>query len=109
MNSALRFPLNTSPAQHAQLVKLQQSFAEVCNALAPLVQQTRCWNRVALHHMAYKQLGVRYLIAVSAVGSLREDYAPGHVVIPDQLFDRTKGNRAATFFGDGVVAQCSKR
>ena len=56
MNSALRFPLNTSPAQHAQLVKLQQSFAEVCNALAPLVQQTRCWNRVALHHMAYKQL-----------------------------------------------------
>ena len=56
MNSALRFPLNTSPAQHAQLVKLQQPFAEVCNALAPLVQQTRCWNRVALHHMAYKQL-----------------------------------------------------
>lgn len=59
-------------------------------------------NRANMH--GFKQLGVRYLIAVSAVGSLREDYAPGHVVIPDQLFDRTKGNRAATFFGEGVVA-----
>lgn len=45
----------------------------------------------------FKQLGVQYLISVSAVGSLREDYAPGHVVVPDQLFDRTKGIRPATF------------
>lgn len=52
----------------------------------------------------FKQLGVRYLISVSAVGSLREDYAPGHVVIPDQLFDRTKGIRPFSFFGNGVVA-----
>jgi 5'-methylthioadenosine phosphorylase len=51
----------------------------------------------------FKQLGVRWLISVSAVGSLREEYAPGHVVIPDQLFDRTKGIRAPTFFGDGLV------
>jgi len=51
----------------------------------------------------FKQLGVRYLISVSAVGSLREEYVPGHVVIPDQLFDRTKGIRPATFFGDGLV------
>jgi 5'-methylthioadenosine phosphorylase len=51
----------------------------------------------------FKQLGVKYLISVSAVGSLREDYAPGHVVIPDQLFDRTKGIRPATFFGEGLV------
>src|SRR5512134_2277722 len=42
---------------------------------------------------AFKQLGVRYLISVSAVGSLREDYAPGHVVVPDQLYDRTRGHR----------------
>lgn len=56
MNSVVRVFLNTSP-QHAQrLVSLQHAFAAVCNALAPLVQQTRCWNRVALHHMAYKQL-----------------------------------------------------
>lgn len=52
----------------------------------------------------FKQLGVQTLIAVSAVGSLREDYAPGHVVIPDQLYDRTKGIRPATFYGEGIVA-----
>jgi 5'-methylthioadenosine phosphorylase len=59
-------------------------------------------SRANIH--AFKQLGVRYLISVSAVGSLREEYAPGHVVVPDQLFDRTKGIRPATFFDDGVVA-----
>jgi 5'-methylthioadenosine phosphorylase len=51
----------------------------------------------------FRQLGVRYLLSISAVGSLREEYAPGHVVIPDQLFDRTKGVRPATFFGEGLV------
>ncbi|HWQ11822.1 MAG TPA: S-methyl-5'-thioadenosine phosphorylase [Roseiflexaceae bacterium] len=51
----------------------------------------------------FRQLGVRYLISVSAVGSLREDYAPGHIVIPDQLYDRTKGHRPDTFFGGGLV------
>jgi 5'-methylthioadenosine phosphorylase len=47
---------------------------------------------------------VRYLISVSAVGSLREEYAPGQVVVPDQLFDRTKGGRPSTFFEGGIVA-----
>ncbi|MFQ3664239.1 MAG: S-methyl-5'-thioadenosine phosphorylase [Chloroflexaceae bacterium] len=56
---------------------------------------------------AFKQLGVEYLISVSAVGSLREEYAPGHVVVPDQIFDRTKGIRPATFFENGVVAHVS--
>jgi 5'-methylthioadenosine phosphorylase len=51
----------------------------------------------------FKQLGVSFLISISAVGSLREEYAPGHVVIPDQLFDRTKGIRPASFFGEGLV------
>ncbi len=51
----------------------------------------------------FKMLGVEYLISVSAVGSLREEMAPGHVVIPDQIFDRTKGIRPFTFFGDGLV------
>jgi len=45
----------------------------------------------------FKMLGVEYLIAVSACGSLREAFAPGHIVIPDQLFDRTTG-RALSFF-----------
>jgi 5'-methylthioadenosine phosphorylase len=52
---------------------------------------------------ALKQLGVEVIISVSAVGSLREEIEPLHMVIPDQLIDRTRG-RESTFFGDGVVA-----
>lgn len=52
---------------------------------------------------ALKLLGVRYVISVSACGSLREDYAPGHIVIPDQLYDHTKGKREHSFFGRGLV------
>lgn len=52
---------------------------------------------------ALKRLGVECVIAVSAVGSLQKQYQPLHVVIPDQLIDRTRG-RPATFFGDGIVA-----
>ncbi len=54
----------------------------------------------------FKQLGVEWLISVSAVGSLKEDIHPGHIVIPDQFIDLTK-TREATFFGDGVVAHVS--
>jgi len=50
-----------------------------------------------------KQLGVGRIISVSAVGSMREEIVPGHIVIPDQFFDRTQGKRASTFFGNGVV------
>lgn len=52
---------------------------------------------------ALKSLGVEYVISVSAVGSLREEIAPLHLVIPDQLIDRTHG-RPSTFFGRGAVA-----
>ncbi len=52
---------------------------------------------------ALKLLGVERVLAVSACGSLRADYAPGHIVIPDQLYDNTKG-RERTFFGQGLVA-----
>jgi 5'-methylthioadenosine phosphorylase len=52
---------------------------------------------------AMKMLGVERVIAVSACGSLREDYAPGHIVIPDQIYDNTKG-RERSFFGSGLVA-----
>src|SRR5215475_14542855 len=55
---------------------------------------------------ALKSLGVEWVISVSAVGSLREDYAPLDLVIPDQIFDRTK-SRANSFFEDGVVAHIS--
>jgi len=52
---------------------------------------------------ALKKLGVERIIAVSAVGSLREEIRPLDMVIPDQLIDRTRG-RPSTFFGDGIVA-----
>jgi len=49
-----------------------------------------------------KKLGVRYVISASAVGSLKEELKPLDIVVPDQLFDRTRA-RPSTFFGDGVV------
>ena len=55
---------------------------------------------------ALKFLGVERVVSISACGSLREDYAPGHIVIPDQLYDNTKG-RARTFFGEGLVVHVS--
>ena len=60
MNSVLRIPLNASPEQVKRLQALQTGFAQVCNALAPLVQQTKVWNRVALHHLSYRQLRERF-------------------------------------------------
>jgi len=53
---------------------------------------------------ALKSLGVARVLAVSAVGSLREDYRPRDFVVPDQLIDRTTGRRPVTLYGDGVVA-----
>jgi 5'-methylthioadenosine phosphorylase len=52
---------------------------------------------------ALKFLGAERIVGVNACGSLREDYAPGHIVVPDQLFDFTRA-RARTFFGQGLVA-----
>lgn len=52
---------------------------------------------------ALKAIGATRVISVSACGSLREDYAPGEIVVPDQLFDRTM-NRTRTFFEGGLVA-----
>jgi 5'-methylthioadenosine phosphorylase len=50
-----------------------------------------------------KMLGVDYILSASAVGSLKEEYTPLDIVIPDQFFDRTKG-RVSTFFGRGLAA-----
>jgi 5'-methylthioadenosine phosphorylase len=55
---------------------------------------------------ALKMLGVKYILGVNACGSLREDYAPGHIVIPDQIFDYTN-LRDRSFFSDGLVAHVS--
>jgi 5'-methylthioadenosine phosphorylase len=51
----------------------------------------------------FKTLGVERILSASAVGSLKHEYPPQHIVIPDQFFDRTKG-RVSTFFGRGLVA-----
>lgn len=55
---------------------------------------------------ALKALGCKWVIGVCACGSLREAIAPGHIVIPDGLFDRTQG-RPLSFFGEGIVAHLS--
>jgi 5'-methylthioadenosine phosphorylase len=55
---------------------------------------------------ALKELGVRRVVSVSACGSLREDFRPGEIVVPDQLMDLTRF-RANTFFGEGIVAHIS--
>jgi len=89
---------------------------------APIVAGTLEGKRVAFlarhglgHHIspseinfranifALKTLGVERIVSVSACGSLREDLAPGHIVIPDQIYDNTH-LRVRTFFGDGMVA-----
>ncbi len=56
----LSIPLNAPPAVAAQLKLLQQAFADVCNAIAPVVRETRCWNRVTLHHLLYRSLRERF-------------------------------------------------
>lgn len=52
---------------------------------------------------ALKKIGVKRIISISACGSMREDYAPRDIVVPDQIFDFTK-KRSNSFFGDGVVS-----
>src|SRR6186997_1256123 len=52
---------------------------------------------------ALRSLGVRWIICVTAVGSLKEDYHPRDVLLPDQFFDRTSRREHHTFFGRGIV------
>ena len=54
----------------------------------------------------FKKIGVEWIISVSAVGSMKEEIEPLHMVLPDQFFDRTK-KRIDTFFGDGIAAHVS--
>jgi 5'-methylthioadenosine phosphorylase len=56
---------------------------------------------------ALKHLGVKQIISVSAVGSLKQEIKPGDFVIPSQYFDWVKNNRIKSFFGDGIVAHIS--
>lgn len=56
---------------------------------------------------ALKRAGATQILGFSAVGSLAESIAPGHLAMPNQYFDWTKGERKRTFFGDGVAAHVS--
>ena len=92
---------------------------------APIVSGTLGDRRIAFltrhgvgHHLApsevpyraniyaLKTLGVERIVSISACGSLREDLMPGHIVVPDQLFDHTRG-RSRSFFDGGLVAHLS--
>lgn len=55
---------------------------------------------------AFKMLGISRIVSISACGSLREDFSPGHIVIPDQLFDFTR-SRKTTFFDESIVVHVS--
>ena len=75
MNFVVRIPLQTDAAQQQRLLELQHEFARACNAVAPLVQETRTWNRVALHHLAYRKLreafpGIGSQMACNAIYSV---------------------------------------
>ncbi len=54
-----------------------------------------------------RSLGVRHLVSVSAVGSMKEEIVPGHMIFVKQFIDFTKGIRPASFFGDGIVSHVS--
>jgi len=56
---------------------------------------------------ALKKIGVEYIVSLSAVGSLREEIAPRHLVLPDQLIDRTRSRPESSFFGEGIVGHVS--
>ena len=71
------------------------------HGIGHFISPTEVNYRANIH--ALKQLGAKKIISVSACGSLREDYAPGDIIIPDQIFDNTT-SRVRSFFGDGLVA-----
>jgi 5'-methylthioadenosine phosphorylase len=65
------------------------------------IMPTELNNRANIY--GFKMLGVKYLISFNAVGSLKEEIEPSHLVFPNQIIDRTKF-RISTFFGEGIVA-----
>ncbi len=108
-----------SGLEHTETIDVDTPFGRPS---APIVVGTISGKRVAFlarhgigHHImpsevnyraniyALKKLGVRKVVSISACGSLREDYEPGQIVVPDQIFDFTR-NRPRTFFGEGLVA-----
>ena len=79
MSPSLKLILNASAQQFEQLRRLQTEFSAACNAIAPIAQANRCWNRVALHHLAYRELRTRFpqlgsQMACNAIYSVARTY-----------------------------------
>ena len=104
--------------EHTETLEVETPFGQPS---APIVAGMLDGRRVAFlarhglgHHIsptevnyraniyALKKIGVQKVVSISACGSLREDYAPGQIVIPDQIFDFTR-SRERSFFGEGLV------
>jgi hypothetical protein len=60
MKSHIFFPLLLIEDQEVRLARLQALFAAACNSITPIVREARCWNRVALHHLAYRKLRAEF-------------------------------------------------
>lgn len=60
MKNNFIIPLTTNSEQLHRLKSLQTSFVEICNAITPIIQASACWNRVALHHMAYHKMRIQF-------------------------------------------------
>lgn len=110
---------NIQSLQDTETIEIDTPFGKPS---APIIMGNLAGKRVAFlarhgigHHLspsevpyqanifALKMLGIPRIVSISACGSLRDDYAPGHIVIPDNLFDFSK-NRPHSFFGEGLVA-----
>jgi 5'-methylthioadenosine phosphorylase len=78
--------------------------AHAAGAKVKLYYTVRELSTSATELWALRSLNVRWIIAVTAVGSLKEEYEPRDIVLPDQFFDRTSQRAHHTFFGEGIVA-----
>ncbi|MDR2637385.1 MAG: hypothetical protein LBB55_03525 [Zoogloeaceae bacterium] len=88
-NQILTIQLQVTAEERARLVALQQAFADICNALVPVVRQNRCWNRVGLHHLTYHTLRARFprmgsQMVCNAIYSVSRAYrmVPKHPDVP---------------------------
>jgi 5'-methylthioadenosine phosphorylase len=86
------------------------TIAEVSGVRVGFLPRHGRGHRLSPSHVPYranvwalKALGARSIVSITAVGSLREGIAPGHLVVPDQLLDRTKGVRPGSFFDEGLA------
>jgi len=86
------------------------TIAEVAGVRVGFLPRHGVGHRLSPTHVPYranvwalKALGAQSIVSITAVGSLREGIAPGHLVVPDQLIDRTKGVRPGTFFDEGIA------